>query len=395
MARVVFKRAAMRPSAYVVAVLAIMGFLFVLGLLLHVRARTAAPALLLGVVVVALTWGTGPALLAAASAAVAYTYFLLEPVGFVLQNPGDWLAFGSFTVTAVVIGELAARAERRHHEAQQGRQEIEHLYKQLEAAFERASEAEAARRSEQLKAALLDALRHNLRTPLTSIKASVTALLGQNRWEMSHLSVEERRELLQVIDEETDRLNRFIEGLATADRSHAATLRFTPVQLRDLVRAAVSRAEPLTRDHRITVSIPPELPAVAVDPSTITEVMYILLDNATKYAQAGTEVRVVASQDDDRHLCVEVIDEGPGIPPALRERVFENFFRIQGREPADPRRIGIGLGLPIARRLVEAQTGRIWIESPVSRRGTAVILMLPISMGAAERDEPVSSVAAR
>jgi signal transduction histidine kinase len=74
---------------------------------------------------------------------------------------------------------------------------------------------------------------------------------------------------------------------------------------------------------------------------------------------------------------VTIRDEGPGVPPELRERVFENFFRVPAREPSDPRRVGVGLGLPIARRLVEAQGGRIVIEAPSSGRGTLVALMLP------------------
>ena len=102
------------------------------------------------------------------------------------------------------------------------------MYQELQAAFDRASEAEAARRNEQLKAALLDALTHNLRTPLTAIKAAVSALISARAWApVSELSGEGRRELLQIIDEESDRLNRFIEGLSSADRrdpSQAPTL---------------------------------------------------------------------------------------------------------------------------------------------------------------------------
>ena len=94
------------------------------------------------------------------------------------SRSNDWAAFFTFTSTAILVGELSARAERRHLEAQAGRREIERLYQELQAAFDRASEAEAARRNEQLKATLLDALTHNLRTPLTAIKASVTALMG-------------------------------------------------------------------------------------------------------------------------------------------------------------------------------------------------------------------------
>src|SRR5439155_18775802 len=114
-------------------------------------------------------------------------------------------------------GERASRAERRAAEAQQGREQIEQLYRQLQVAFDRASAAEAARRNEQLKAALLDALTHNLRTPLTAIKAAVTALIGSSAGSRGHeLPDEGRHELLQVIDEESDRLNRFIEGLSYA-----------------------------------------------------------------------------------------------------------------------------------------------------------------------------------
>src|SRR5213079_3512943 len=94
-----------------------------------------------------------------------------------IEDAEDWIAFVTFIVTAVIAGELASRAERRTAEAHAGRHEIERLYQELQGAFERASEAEAARRNEQLKAALLDALTHNLRTPLTSIKAAVTALI--------------------------------------------------------------------------------------------------------------------------------------------------------------------------------------------------------------------------
>ena len=82
---------------------------------------------------------------------------------------------------------------------------------------------------------------------------------------------------------------------------------------------------------------------------------------------------------------VAVADEGPGIPPDLRERVFEKFFRVPGRESHDPHRGGVGLGLPIARRLVEAQAGRIWIETPASGRGTAVAMTLPVARRAGGR----------
>jgi K+-sensing histidine kinase KdpD len=355
-------------------------------------AAIAAPLLLLDVVVAARFWGMGPALLAAASAAAGLSYYFLPPVGFAIEDPDDWVAFATFIVTAVVAGELASRAERRTLEARQGRHEIERLYQQAQAAFDRASEAEAARRNEQLKAALLDALTHNLRTPLTAIKAAVTALIGAEAWKTtSELSAEGQSELLQVIDEESDRLNRFIEGLSSADRPDASQVSTRRSErLEDIIRVSVSRAENLTRDHRVTVALGEALPRLSVDPASIIEVLYMLLDNASKYSPVGTAIWVTASVADDRHVRVTVTDKGPGVPAEFRERVFENFFRIPGREPSDPRRAGIGLGLPIARRLVEAQGGRIRIETP-SSGGTSIALILPaavIDLGDGRTGEP-------
>ena len=109
--------------------------------------------------------GTGPALAAAASGAGAYSYYFLPPAGFGIADAEDWIAFVTFFVTAVIAGELASRAERRAAEAQAGRQEIERLYQELQGAFERASEAEAARRNEQLKAAVTALIRSGVWSP--------------------------------------------------------------------------------------------------------------------------------------------------------------------------------------------------------------------------------------
>lgn len=381
---------------YLGAVVAVISALLVLQTLPGLNAPSAGPVLLGSVALVGLTWGPGPAFVSAAAAVGTYWYFFIEPVGFLAENAGDWLAIITFSATAFVLGELVARVERRHQEAEEGRDQIEHLYQQLESAFERASEAEAARRSNQLKSALLDALRHNLRTPLTSIKASVTALLEQGEWVGDHaLSEESRRELLQVIDEETDRLNRFIQGLSTAGRVEAARHGpYDPVPVSEILQAALRRAEIVTRGHRISVAVDPAVPPLAVDAAAVVEVLYIVLDNATKYSPEGTEVHVTAEPEGQAYVCIEVVDEGPGIPAALREKVFENFFRIEGREPSDPRRAGAGLGLSIARRLVESQSGRIWIEAPASGRGTAVIMMLPLRVETEETAAPMRISAA-
>ena len=385
-----------RGLKYIGAALTVGPIVAVLRLASVSYAGVAAPLLLLDVVVVARLWGTGPALIAAASGAAAYSYYVLPPAGFGIEDAEDWIAFVTFIVTAVIAGELASRAERRTAEAHAGRHEIERLYQELQGAFERASEAEAARRNEQLKAALLDALTHNLRTPLTSIKAAVTALIRVGVWrQTSELSGEGRRELLQVIDEESDRLNRFIEGLSTGDPAGPVQpIHLRTVRVDDVVRSGLHRADTVTRDHRVVVTLGDALPAVSVDASSISEVMYILLDNASKYAPSGTTITVHAARDDDRHVRITVSDQGPGIPEDLRERVFEKFFRVPGRESHDLHRGGIGLGLPIARRLVETQAGRIWMETPPGGIGTAVVMTLPTAFEPADADRPVTVVTA-
>jgi two-component system sensor histidine kinase KdpD len=383
-----------RLGAYAFAVGVIGASAEVLFALPAITTGAAAPVLLLAVLLIARSLGTGPALVASVCAALAFSFYFLPPKGLFIEDPNDWVAFGTFTATAVIVGELAGRAERRRIALEEGKREIEQLYVQLGSAFDKASEAEAARRNEQLKSALLDALTHNLRTPLTAIKASVTAMLSSGEHELASLTNASRRELLLVIDEESDRLNRFIEGLSSADRPDMAqpsSLRAVAVD--EVVREAVARAETVARRHRVVVEVAPNLPPLAVDQSAVREILYTLIDNASKYSPANTTITVRASMEDERHVRVAIEDEGPGIPEELREQVFQKFFRIPGRDSVDPRRKGIGLGLPIARRLVESQAGRIDIETPASGRGTTVALTLPRVASEADT-EPVHAPAA-
>jgi K+-sensing histidine kinase KdpD len=391
-----------RAFAYVSAVVIVVPSVLVLRLMPGITAGAAAPVLLLAVLIVARTWGTGPGLLASVSAAFGFSRYFLSPIGLArFEDPNDWATIIAFTGTAIIVGELSARAERRTVEAKAGRLEIERLYQELQAAFDRASEMEAARRSEQLKAALLDALTHNLRTPLTAIKASVTALLGSHDTAMggrSALSTESAAELLHVIDEETDRLNRFIEGLSAADRGASPDPTTLPeAQLQTILSAALVRAGTVTRDHRVSTSVDERVATLRVDAPALAEVIYILLDNASKYSPIGTSITLAAAPDEGSHARLVVTDEGPGIPPHLREKVFDKFFRIPGRDAADPRRAsGVGLGLSIARRLVEVQGGRLMIETPASGRGTSFVVSLPLApraYGPAESEAESSQLA--
>jgi K+-sensing histidine kinase KdpD len=338
----------------------------------RVNSTTIALALLLAVLFIAARMERGPALVASVLAAFCFNFFFLPPFGTLhIAELENWVALAAFLLTAVVAGQLSTRARRRAEEAEAGRLEIERLYEELRAAFERASQAEALRQSERLKSALLDAVTHDIRTPLTSIKASVTTILDDLRGKTydGHavtLSAESRREMLEVIDEESDRLNRFVEGLIELARIEAGELR---LRLRwgavdEVFAAALARAEPLTRSHPVSVEIEDELPVVRVDPHAVAEVVYTLVDNAAKYSPPGASIRVTASRAECEMIRIAIEDRGQGIPEDLRERVFDKFFRAtrDGDAGGGGRPAGTGMGLAIARGIVEAHGGRIWAE---------------------------------
>src|SRR5712692_1657520 len=269
-------RALQRAGGYFMAVVAIGSATGVLKLFrTHVNPTTVALALLLIVLFVATKFGSRPAVLASMVGVFCFNFFFLPPVGkLTIADPDNWIALAVFLITAVTTGELSARARRRAEEAEAGRREIERLYTELRDAFERASEAEALRRSERLKSALLDAVTHDIRTPLTSIKASVTTLLDESlaqRNEEAMLDAEGRREMLEVIDEEADRLNRFVESLVELARIEAGQLELRRRwgTIDEIVTAALERAEPLTRRHKVEVLIERDLPVVRVDAKAV------------------------------------------------------------------------------------------------------------------------------
>src|SRR5688500_17187312 len=228
------------------------------------------------VLIIALFWGSRPALLASVPGMFCFNFFFLPPLYTLTVAHGEnWVALIVFFTTALAVGQLSARAKQRAEEAESRKREVESLYAQLQAAFERESEAEAIKRSERLKSALLDAVTHDLRTPLTAIKASVTTLIDDERTLRSliggTLGQEGRQEMLEVIDEEADRLDRFIEGLMELARIDAGELRLEKrrVSVSEILCAATKRAEPRTRRHRVQVESLSELPQVSVDEAAL------------------------------------------------------------------------------------------------------------------------------
>ncbi|MHB8575862.1 MAG: ATP-binding protein [Dehalococcoidia bacterium] len=230
-----------------------------------------------------------------------------------------------------------------------------------------ASRAAEFEQSDRLKSALLSSVSHDLRTPLTSIKAAVANLLAPDvTW-----SDAAQHEFLDAIDRETDRLTRLVSDLLDLSRIEAGALKLDLDwnDLDELVRNAVYRAEQAAPGRQIRVQIDGELPLLRFDYVQIDRVLANLLDNALKYATADTPIDVIARAVPTGYQ-VSVRDRGPGIPPSERRRVFEPFYRAERRGTTG----GSGLGLAICKGIIDAHAGRIWVEED---GGTAVRFVLP------------------
>jgi K+-sensing histidine kinase KdpD len=349
----------------------------------HANSTTIALGFLLVVLFVAILWGSRPALLASVLGMLCFNFFFLPPFyTFTIADYQNWVALTVFFITALAVGQLSARAKRRAEESEAGRREINRLYEELQDAFERASEAEAFKRSERLKSALLDAVTHDLRTPLTSIMASSTLLLEdrENPSQAEMLDPLEQKALLRVITQASNRLNRFVESMVDLARIEAGdmTLHRNWGAVDEIIEAALTRAEPLTEKHQIRLLMEEELPVVRVDARAVTEVVYTLVDNATKYAPAETTIVVKAHRVHDEIVEIAVEDEGPGIPLHLHEKVFERFFRATDNGTDGQNEFGFGMGLAIARGIVEAHSGKIWVEDGLDGHGTRVVFTVPV-----------------
>jgi len=332
------------------------------------------------VMLAAVQWGSGPALLGSVIALLALNYFFIPPVHtLTIADPENWIAFAAFSITAIVVGQLSSRAKRKAVEAEERRLEVERLYGELQRTFEEAAEAETLRKSEKLKTALLDAVTHDLRTPLTSIKGAATTLL--RNLARDSMSEDVRRELLTVIDEESDRLNRFVEEmmeLAQIEGGHLA-LRRTRTSAYEIVNAALDRAAAALERHPVEVAIADKLPLLEVDAPSIAGVVFELLENAATYSAAGSRIAVRANAASPGWAEVAVEDEGVGIAPEHRERIFEKFFRAPQRANDGH---GFGVGLAIARGIVEAHGGKIWAAAN-DGRGSVLRFTVPC-----ERSQP-------
>jgi len=240
---------------------------------------------------------------------------------------------------------------------------------------------------------LMSLVSHELRCPLASLSMSAELALAED------MNEEERRRMLHVIHRQAGRLAALLEDVLQAAQlgSGSVLLRPTPAALGELVREQVVEFAELHNDHAFRVDVGEGLPPAWVDPAKVAIVIRNLLYNAAKYSPGGSPIHVEVRSNGANHLAVRVSDQGPGIPARYRDKVFEQFFRLRDREGRQER--GQGLGLYIARALVEAQGGRIWVESQVDG-GSRFIFTLPVASSGScsgfshEGDGPSSQEAA-
>jgi two-component system sensor histidine kinase KdpD len=312
-----------------------------------------------GVLLIATVWGLWLGIGTAILSALVFNFFYLPPLRQLTINAQhDLVALVVFVIVAIASGTLAelararaAESERRREEADRALEEAAALAAERDRLRDEAIEAEAVRRSDELKTSLLRAVSHDLRTPLTAIIAAGAAL------DSPSVTGEERHELSEAVVEEGQRLSRLVENLLDVSRleSGAAEPHREPIDLVDLLAAARESIGPY--GEHVRLALDDDLPPLRADPTQLERAFANLLENAVVHGE-GQPV-LVRSRLVGPRLVVRVVDQGPGIPENLRERIFEPFYRAPGAASGT----GSGLGLAIARGFIEANGGEVEVES--------------------------------
>lgn len=350
---------AARLAVVVLLIALVTGFHRSIGL---TNATTVALSLLLVVLAVAALWGQAEAIVTSLVATACFNYFFLPPVDtWSIADPQNWVALFSFLIVSIVAGQLSERARRKAREAIAHQEETARL-------AEIARRAETVRQSEEFKSTVLDALAHELKTPLTSLKASVSALRAGAALPAP------QAELLAILEEETDRLTRLISEILQMARLDAGKLRLNrqAVPAARMIAAVVEESRRVLDSRAIDVQVAAGLPSLFADEELACTVLRQLLDNAAKYSAPGQPIRIRAEPADNK-VCISVADRGPGLSETELSHLFERHYRGAATRDAVP---GMGIGLAIARDIVAAHGGHIWVESTLGQ-GTTVTFTLP------------------
>ena len=238
-------------------------------------------------------------------------------------------------------------------------------------------QVEVLQRTDALRAALLSSVSHDLRTPLSSIKAAASSLLQED----IHWDDESRHSFAQAIVREADRLNRLVANLLDMSRIEAGVLKPEKewYPLDELIHDVLGRMQPMFQGREVLTEIPDDLPPVELDYLQIDQVLTNLLENALRYTPPGSPIDISLQLCDDS-VMVSVADRSPGVPPSDMERIFDKFYRVLNADKA-ARITGSGLGLAVCRGLIEAHGGRIWVEN---RQGGGSLFRFTLPLRKAE-----------
>jgi K+-sensing histidine kinase KdpD len=322
-----------------------------------VTVATPAVVLVLPGIIAALVGGRIAGLVAAAAAALALDLVFIEPYGtLTVHVVDDVVALTAFVAVALVVATLVALAGDRRRAAEQRAVEILALSED-KARIQReqdrlASEKTALEQAQEARRALLRSVSHDLRTPLAAIRAITSDL----RAAPGAYDEATRQELLEVVGDEAERLDRLVSNLLSLSRIEAGALapELQAVDLEELVTDRVRRLSQLLRDVQVETDLPSDLPLVDADYTLLDQVVTNLLENAVRHSPAGASVHI-AAREADNVLEVSVSDQGEGVQPSDRERIFEPFRTANG-SPS----LSSGIGLAICKAIVEAHGGRIW-----------------------------------
>jgi two-component system sensor histidine kinase KdpD len=338
----------------------------------HVTRATPALVLVLAVVVAGVVGGSIAATIVALLSAAAYNLVFIPPYWtFKVNVADDWVALVVFLFVAIAMGLLVAGQAERRRAAEARETELRSLYDDLRAMSEEreqlaedATRAQVLERVDEQRAAMLRSVSHDLRTPLASIRAVASDLRDGTAYDD-----ETRKELLETVCDEAERLDRIVANLLSLSRIEAGAL--TPdrqaVDLDELVADRVRRLGGLFRQVRVQVDIPPDLPLVDGDYTQLDQVVTNLVENAARHAPPASLVRISA---EERNGMVElrVADEGIGVPEWERRRIFEPFRKGEGSRSS-------GVGLAICKAIVEAHGGTIEVDRTPGGGATFVVTL--------------------
>jgi two-component system sensor histidine kinase KdpD len=278
-------------------------------------------------------------------------------------------AIGIVGIDSDKPGPLLTPDQRRQLDAliDQGALAIERVF-----LVEDVDRAKRSMEADRLRSALLTSISHDLKTPL----AAILGAAGTLRQLSGALDDAAKADLLATIIDESERLNRFIANLLDITRleSGAIVPQTTLQDLGELVGSALARGAKILAHHKVDVELAADLPMLELDPVLFEQVLFNLLDNASKYAPANTAIRIRRCRE-AQSVVLQVLDEGAGIPAGDVERIFDKFYRAQ---KGDQVRAGTGLGLAISRGFVEALKGTITAANRADRSGAVFTIRLPV-----------------